>query len=78
MSHKEYLDCVDRYGNRVEQFNVMTFGSVKTLADGTPGRNKVCVVVTDVANDTFTGETFSGAIEPCTVRWLLNATLGRP
>jgi hypothetical protein len=77
VSHKAYLDCVERYGSRVEHINVMTLGSVKTLADGTPGRNKVRVVVTDVANDTFTGETFSGAIEPCTVRWLLNATLGR-
>ena len=72
------MDCVERYGSRVEHINVMTLGSVKTLADGTPGRNKVRVVVTDVAHYTFTGETFSGAIEPCTVRRLLNATLGRP
>ena len=56
----------------------MTLGPMKTLADDTPGRLKVRTVVTDVAkNSTFTGETYSGAVDDSSIRFLLAATLGR-
>ena len=47
--HVKYRALKLKYGERVEHLNVMTLGSVKTLADGTPGRLKVRIVVTDVA-----------------------------
>ena len=54
VTHEQYMAMVRTYGARVEQINVMTLGSVKTLADGTPGRLKVRTVVTDVKkNSTF-------------------------
>ena len=57
----------------------MTLGSMKTLADGTSGRIKVRTVVTDVAKgSSFTGETYSGAVDDSSIRFLLAAILGRP
>jgi hypothetical protein len=79
VTHDEYRAIKLKYGERVEHIHVMTLGSVKTLADGTPGRLKVRTVVTDVAkNSTFTGETYSGAVDDSSIRFLLAATLGRP
>jgi hypothetical protein len=51
------------------------------LADGTPGRYKVRLVVADInsgAGSTFTGATFSGTIDDGVVRYLSAITLGRP
>ena len=79
VTHEQYKAMKLLYGTRVENINVMTLGSVKTLADGTPSRLKVRTVVTDVKkNSTFTGETYSGAVDDSTIRWLTAATLGRP
>ena len=44
---------------------------MKILADGTPGRHKVRVVVVDInggAGSTFTGATFSGTVDDGVVR----------
>jgi hypothetical protein len=62
LTHEQYRALKAKYQNRVEYLHVMTLGSVKTLADGTPGRRKVRTVVTDVASPTFTSSTFSAAV----------------
>ena len=70
-----------KYGKRVEILRILTLASVKIKADGEEGRHKVRLVVTDVADgpgSTFTGDTFSGTIDPAVVRWLSAITLGRP
>ena len=51
---------------------------MKTLTYGTPGRLEVRTVITDVAKvSTLTGETYSGAVDNFSIRFLLAATLGR-
>jgi hypothetical protein len=65
----------------VEILRILTPACVKTLADGTEGRRKVRLVVTDVVNaagSTFAGSTFSGTVDDGVVRWLSAVTLGRP
>jgi len=79
VTHEQYLAFKRQYGARVENINVMTLGSVKTLADGTPGRLKVRTVVTDIKkHSTFTGKTYSGAVDDSTICLLTAAKLGRP
>ena len=61
-THAEYLAYVRQYGDRVQRLNIMTLGSIKTLADGTPGRYKVRTVVTDIKKkdgSNYVGPTFS-------------------
>ena len=68
------------YGNRVEILRILTPACVKHLADGSEGRHKVRLVVTDVvdaAGSTFVGSTFSGTVDDGVVRWLSAITLGR-
>ena len=79
LTRKQYIELRSRYGDRCEHIQVLTLGSVKHLADGTPGRLKVRTVVIDVKkNSTFQGETFSGAVDDSVIRWITAATLGRP
>jgi len=79
LTRKQYIELRSRYGDRCEHIQVLTLGSVKHLADGTPGRLKVRTVVTDVKkNSTFQGETFSGAVDDSVIRWIIAATRGRP
>jgi len=78
LMHEQYRALKAKYQNRIEYLHVMTLGSVKTLADCTPGRRKVRTVVTDVASPTFHRLYVLRSGGDCTVRWLLNATLGRP
>ena len=40
VTHEQYTAMVRTYGARVEQIDVMTLGSVKTLADGTPAGSR--------------------------------------
>ena len=80
-THQEYLRYVKQYGNRVKRLNIMALGSIKVLADGTPGRCKVRNIVTDVKKkdgSTYIGPTFSPTVDAETVRFLTAATLGRP
>ena len=80
-SRGDYHAARRLHGKRVELLRILTPAAVKTLADGTPGRYKVRLVVADInggAGSTFTGATFSGTVDDGVVRYLSAITLGRP
>ena len=51
-TRSEYLAARRQYGKSVELLRILTPAAVKTLADGTPGRHKVRLVVADVNGTT--------------------------
>ena len=80
-SRGDYHAARRLHGKRVELLRILTPAAVKTLADGTPGRYKVRLVVADInggAGSTFTGVTFSGTVYDGVVGYLSAITFGHP
>ena len=79
-THEEMRAARREFPASFEILNLVTPCVIKHDADGNPIKRKFRITIADArarANSKFAAETYSGAIDGSTVRYLTNATLGR-
>ena len=79
--HSAFQAARKRFAGRHEVLNLVTPCVIKHDADGKVLRRKFRITAADVRgnpNSTCVTETYSGAVDGSTIRFIANATLGRP